>query len=460
MSLLHQPGNIIADRYRLIDILGQGGIGITYEAEDIRSGEKVALKALSLRRITEWKSIDLFEREAKILSQLKNPAIPQYIDYFQVDTDGERGFYIAQQLAPGNSLAVQVENGWVANEREVKNLGIQILEILVYLHELVPPVIHRDIKPQNIIRAQDSKVFLVDFGAVQDTYHHTLTGGSTVVGTYGYMAPEQFRGKAVPATDLYGLGSTLLFLLLGRSPADLPQRKLKPHFRPYIQVSKKFEEWLERILEPVATDRFSSAREALAVLQGEKKMPRLLIKKFLPPHNTPITLISEENLLIIDIPPVGFRSEQSQLFALIPGFGNGILLLMLWMMLATANTTAVTVTIHPLTAPLLIIFLLFGVGLTIVFLINAFGQVRLEINQHNFQIKYSISGIFYSISKGKNKDINQVKLSNIGLTINKKPMTTLVLRDKFKKYNFGLFLPEAEKEWLIEEITYFLGKFS
>jgi ankyrin repeat protein len=113
-------------------------------------------------------------------------------------------------------------------------------------------------------------VFLVDFGAVQDTYYNTFMRGSTVVGTYGYMAPEQFRGQAVPTTDLYGLGATLLFLLTHCSPADLPTDRLKIDFRSHVQISQEFADWLEKMLEPDVEDRFGSAKEALAVLRGKR----------------------------------------------------------------------------------------------------------------------------------------------------------------------------------------------
>jgi ankyrin repeat protein len=216
----------------------------------------------------DWKVLELFEREARILEQLNHPAIPRYLDYFEVDTPEDRAFYIAQELAEGKSLADLVEIGWRTNEDGVRRIATQILEILVYLHSLKPPVVHRDIKPQNLICGKDGKIFLVDFGAVQDTYRTTLAKGSTIVGTYGYMAPEQFRGQAVPATDLYGLGATVLFLLTHRSPSDLPQERLKISFRSRIQVSEGFADWLEKMLEPDVEDRFPSAKEALAALQG------------------------------------------------------------------------------------------------------------------------------------------------------------------------------------------------
>jgi ankyrin repeat protein len=268
MEALHQPGDIIAKRYRITGTLGQGGVGITYAAEDLKSGQQVALKALSLRQMGEWKVLELFEREARILAQLNHPAIPRYLDYFQVDSSEDRAFYIAQELVEGKSLADLVKDGWRTNESGVRQIATQVLEILVYLHSLKPPVVHRDIKPQNLILGKDGKIFLVDFGAVQDTYRSTFAKGSTIIGTYGYMAPEQFRGQAVPATDLYGLGATVLFLLTHRSPSDLPQERLKFSFRSRIQVSEGFADWLEKMLEPDVEDRFTSAKEALAALQG------------------------------------------------------------------------------------------------------------------------------------------------------------------------------------------------
>lgn len=270
MELIHAPGEVIAQRYRIQEPLGQGGSGITYQAEEIESSQPVALKTLSLEHMTEWKMIELFEREAHVLAQLNHPSIPRYLEYFHIDTASNRCFYIAQQLAPGKSLAELVQSGWRATEAEVRQIAIQILEILLYLHSLEPPVIHRDIKPQNIIRREDGQVFLVDFGAVQDTYHSTFARSSTVVGTFGYMAPEQFRGQAVPTTDLYGLGATLLFLLTHRSPADLPMDRLKINFRSRLEISQEFADWLEQMLEPDVEDRFSSATEALAVLRGKQ----------------------------------------------------------------------------------------------------------------------------------------------------------------------------------------------
>jgi len=278
MTDLHDAGEVIAKKYRILAILGKGGSGVTYKAIDLKTQQQVALKALSLHHANDWKAIELFEREAKVLSQLDCAGIPRYLDYFQVDTERDLAFYIAQEIALGESLAALVEKGWRASEIEIKRIAIQLLNILVYLHSLDPAVIHRDIKPQNIILNTASttqpQVFLVDFGAVQNAYQSTFARSSTVVGTFGYMAPEQFRGRAITTTDLYGLGATLLFLLTHRSPADLPTQGLQLNFRSRIQVSDRFADWLEKMLEPDEEDRFASAREALTVLQQKRPLKR------------------------------------------------------------------------------------------------------------------------------------------------------------------------------------------
>ncbi len=273
MKNQHELGKIIADRYLILDALGQGAVGTTYVAEDLQTKEKVALKVASLHQLQNWKQIEHIETEAKILSQLNHPGIPQYRDYFTVDTKTDRAFYLVQQLAPGQSLAKLVRQGWRITESEIKDISSQILEILIYLHNLQPPVIHRDIKPDNLIRSKDGKIFLVDFGAVQQTYYSTLAHEHTVVGTYGYMSPEQLTGRAVPATDLYGLGAVLIYLLTHRSPAELPEYEtLKVDFDSRVRISPELVQWVGKLLEPDLADRFSSARSALFNLHHQQAM--------------------------------------------------------------------------------------------------------------------------------------------------------------------------------------------
>ncbi|MGL5808033.1 MAG: serine/threonine protein kinase [Xenococcaceae cyanobacterium] len=310
MTFLHQSGDIILERYVILNKLGQGGTAITYAAKDLQTEEQVAIKVLSLQKLDDWKKIELFDREAKILQQLNHPAIPKYLDYFQIETEDDNLFYIVQQLALGKSLATLTEEGWQPDEETVKQIAEQVLDILTYLQQLVPPVIHRDIKPQNIIRSDRGEIFLVDFGAVQDTYHLTVMG-STVVGTYGYMAPEQFRGQAFLSTDLYGLGTTLLFLLTGQSPSELPQRKLKIDFRNSVKISSKFADWIDRLLEPDRDLRFNNAEFALDVLQGKKALSNFVRQK--RPNYTSVSLTKTEDKLVINIPPAIFYEKCDRL---------------------------------------------------------------------------------------------------------------------------------------------------
>lgn len=454
MEILHQPGDIITEKYRIIDILGQGGVGTTYEAQDLENDRRVALKVLSFRRMDDWKKMELFEREARILSQLNHPSIPRYLDYFQVDTEQDRSFYIAQQLAPGKSLAVLVENGWIPTQREIHNFAIQLLKILIYLQEFTPPIIHRDIKPQNIIRQENGQVFLVDFGAVQDTYHNTITGGSTVVGTYGYMAPEQFRGQAVLSTDLYGLGTTLLFLLTRKPPSELPQRKLKIDFRSQLRLEKKFADWLEKMLEPVIEDRFSSANEALAVLRGEKIRTNYSTQKFRQPKETPIKLTHTDGQLVVDIPPVWLRTTESQFFALLCLIWNGISFFAYWV---------ITESRFPLddydkdASIFLFFFTVIGLLIPFFFLNRTTKRIWLEIDRENFKIKGFSSSFPWKLNQ-QTKDINQVKLSYIGPRLKNTPLTFCTIQVQSRKYDFGFLLTQEEKKWLVSEINDFLDK--
>ncbi len=204
--------------------LGRGGVGTTYEAEDLESaGKRVVLKQLNVRNLGDWKLFELFEREARTLAQLVHPAIPRYLDSFQTDDDGPR-LYIVQELAKGRTLADLVAAGYHPDEGAVREIAVQVLRILGYLQSLSPPVIHRDVKPQNILRSDAGEIALVDFGAVKSAVTDGPAGGSTVAGTFGYMAPEQLHGHATTATDLYGLGATLVFLLTRRSPPSYRRR--------------------------------------------------------------------------------------------------------------------------------------------------------------------------------------------------------------------------------------------
>ncbi|GBO52756.1 serine/threonine kinase [Pseudanabaena sp. lw0831] len=469
MKSIHNIGDIVKD-YRITGFLGQGGIATTYIAEHPRVGE-VAIKVIALKHFENFKILELFEREAKILAQLDHFAIPHYLGYFQIDRPRQRLFYIVQQLADGENLANLIENGWNPNELEIKQIAERILEILIYLQQLIPPVIHRDIKPQNIIynqsaKSQDKdKLFLVDFGAVQDTYHNSLTGGSTIVGTYGYMAPEQFRGQAKLSTDLYGLGATLIFLLTHKHPSELPQRKLKIDWRSQInqnKLDKHFETWLDRMIEPAIEERFRSAEEALAVLQEKRTYTS---SKNSRPIASKIAITESENKQIISIPPVLLRSNYSRFFLAIPIIWNIFLLFYLWVVVQTIpqtldfNRILTSISFNALV--FLVIVVLVSVWILFAFLIACASKVDIEIDANSILIRRSIFGwrIQNTRKIGQVGRILQANLKSILLSIKRgSPITVCNLTIKRRNIRFAAFLSEEEKQWLIGEIQDFVEK--
>lgn len=449
----------IINKYRILHTLGAGSIGVTQAAEDLKTGQKVAIKVLSLARIKDWKALELFEREAKILQQLNHPAIPSYLEYFQIDTNNNRSFYLVQELALGKPLSELIESGWKPQEAEVKDLAKQLLEILIYLQQLNPAIIHRDIKPQNIIRQTDGKIFLVDFGAVQNTYHHTVTGGSTVVGTFGYMAPEQFRGKANITSDLYGLGTTLLFLLTRKDPAELPQKNLKIQFRDRLCLPQDFTDWLDKMLAPACEDRFESASEALAVLQGKKKLTRFGIKDKKPKYSNVFFKRTQERLIIIIPPALKYSNFCRVAIATIAAI-NFIFLLAAWTAIESNFFNLLLIDmLNGRTSYLLV--------LTIILIINsylyriyrsAFGFTYLRIERDRLTIRQWFTD--YKIGKiailENTKNIQEVKLKHLGEPLMKNILTVCFIQLSSTIIQFGLFLPRKEKKWLLKEINYFL----
>ncbi|MEH1777790.1 MAG: serine/threonine-protein kinase [Nostoc sp.] len=265
-----QPEQILQDRYQIQRQLGNNGIRQTWQALDLQAsdGENsiVVVKLLAFGSTVQWDDLKLFEREAQILKQLNHPRIPRYIDYFCID-DRTLWFTLIQEYIPGESLKDKLALGKRFSEKQARKIAVEVLNILTYLHELNPGVLHRDIKPSNLIWGEDNRIYLVDFGAVQDkAAREGVT--FTVVGTYGYAPMEQFGGRAVPASDLYALGATLIHLLTGTSPSDLPQQDLRLQFTDRVNLSPNFVNWLQKLIEPAPEQRFTSANQAINALKS------------------------------------------------------------------------------------------------------------------------------------------------------------------------------------------------
>ncbi|MBK7396740.1 MAG: protein kinase [Myxococcales bacterium] len=269
-----EEGAVVGGAYRLLRVLGRGGSGTTWEAETLADGTHVAVKQIALATALEWKSIELFEREARVLAELRHPRIPRYLGIVRTD----EALFLVQELARGRSLAQRLAEGQRFDEAAARRVAEQVLDALCYLQSTSPPVVHRDIKPSNLVQDDDGILRLVDFGSVRDVAVDSVVGGSTVAGTYGYMAPEQLHGQATNATDLYGLGATLVHLLTRTPPSQLPQRKLRMDYRSRANVTFVFGAFLDRLTAPAPEDRYVSAREALDALRG-KFVPEKGVRK-------------------------------------------------------------------------------------------------------------------------------------------------------------------------------------
>ncbi len=260
-------------RYLLLDVLGHGGNATTYRAERVADGHRVAIKELLLRKVDAFKTLDLFEREAATLRTLAHPGIPAYVDKLTAGSGKQQGFYLVQELVVGQSLQAELDERRYT-EADVAAILTEVADILTYLHGLRPPVIHRDLKPSNIMRrAADERLVLIDFGAVREALGDPNGGGSTVAGTFGYMAPEQFAGQASPATDLYGLGATAVALLTRRSPQELLDSTHELRWEAAVSATPGLRALLRALLTRDPDQRVADAarvRDAFAALaRGE-----------------------------------------------------------------------------------------------------------------------------------------------------------------------------------------------
>jgi tRNA A-37 threonylcarbamoyl transferase component Bud32 len=223
-----EPGNKLKEG--ALEILGQiafGGLSAVYLARGRQEKLCVVKEAVvpaSADEAARKKAMELFEREAQILMALQHPRIAGVLDYF---VENGRHYMLLEYL-DGKDLRKFVKEKGPQSEIMVLRWAAEIAEVLNYLHNLKPPIIHRDLTPDNLVLLSDGSVALVDFGAANE-FLGTATG--TLIGKQSYISPEQFRGKANPASDLYSLGATIYFLLSGQDPEALCQshpRQLNP----------------------------------------------------------------------------------------------------------------------------------------------------------------------------------------------------------------------------------------
>ncbi|MBC7879854.1 MAG: serine/threonine protein kinase [Anaerolineae bacterium] len=276
----------------------------------------MTLKTLYFGQDLDWQQFEPFERELQILPKLDHPLIPKFLDTFWLKEPEGHYFCIVQQFIPGVSLAERLVRGDRFDRMQVEALAKDLLGVLDYLHSQDPPLVHRDIKPSNLIWGDDQKIHLIDFGAVQVMGQEERT--LTATGTFGYMAPEQFVGRATPASDLYSLGATLIQLLTGQSLMDLSGGANNLHLPQHSTLNGWLGYWLERMVEPDLKYRFSSASQALATF--ERKQEGIVVSRETPPSSIQRFIVEECNderlrvtLSLRNTPPYMYRTKANAL---------------------------------------------------------------------------------------------------------------------------------------------------
>ena len=275
---------LFRDRYEVLRMIGRGGFGVTFLARDVTlPGEPLCVIKQLCPKVSDPSALQTarrrFEREAKTLAKLgSHSQVPMLLDYFVVD--GE--FYLVQEYIRGATLARLVRRSGCLSETAVKHFLREMLRLLQYIHK--HQVIHRDIKPQNIIRCQDDgRLVLIDFGAVKELMaqagdNSTMKTPTThFIGTVGFAPPEQFSLRPVFGSDIYALGVTCLYLLTGKAPLDFDSDRQTGEllWQDTIQLSESFAQLLGKMLKIPLQERYQSAGAILQVLDNESPQDNL-----------------------------------------------------------------------------------------------------------------------------------------------------------------------------------------
>ncbi|MEH1831980.1 MAG: protein kinase [Nostoc sp.] len=277
------PGQTLRNRYKIIKPLGSGSFGVTYLAEDLDLPDHPLCVVKNLRQSQSQEEleafINFFNKEAKALYRLGNEhsQIPRLFAHFE--EGGE--FYLVQEYIDGHDLSQEIFSGNKLSEAKVKQLLIEILEVLTIIHN--KNIIHRDIKAQNLMRRNsDGKIVLIDFGSVKEISKlvgnpQELTNASVVIGTSGYMPNEQLNGYPKLSSDIYAVGMLGIYALTGIRPQELPKNpnSFEIIWRDKASVSPFLANVLDKMVRSNFNERYQTAGEALQALTALSEPIRL-----------------------------------------------------------------------------------------------------------------------------------------------------------------------------------------
>ena len=281
-----EKGTLLEGRYRIEDILGQGGMGFVYRALDESLGVEVAVKE---NLFTTDDYARQFRMEAVILAGIRHPNLPRVTDHFVIDNMGQ---YLVMDYIEGNDLRQQLEKIGLLPEKDAIRIGAAACDALSYLHTRKPPILHRDIKLGNIKITSEGQVFLVDFGLAKMGWEHEETMAGARAMTPGYSPPEQYgSGRTDSRSDVYSLGATLYAALTGNIPEDSLLRsvdglKLTPLRDHRPDVSARLATVIEKALETSPSNRYQSAEDFRKALLDHSTPRRQVSKNETPPDES------------------------------------------------------------------------------------------------------------------------------------------------------------------------------
>ena len=291
-------GQIIKERYEIVEILGEGGMAFVYKARDKQLQRDVAIKTLKPNYVNQEKFVDRFRREAQTAANLNHPNIVQIFDWGIEDEP-----YFVMEYIEGNTLTSIISGNRTVGLNDILYIGSQVANGLKEAHKR--GLVHRDIKPGNIMITPDGKVKVTDFGIVSlQNEESDITKTGAVLGTASYISPEQAQGKPVSfESDLYSLGTVLYELIAGKPPftGDSPIATATKHLTDKPEklsnyrkdIPKALENAILKLLEKKPSDRFKSAEDLRALLLQQRKQIQI--------NQT------QENLVDLTNPKIKFR---------------------------------------------------------------------------------------------------------------------------------------------------------
>ncbi len=261
-------GSIVDGKYKILNVVGKGGMSVVYLAMNERANKQWAIKEVRKDGVQNFEVVKQnLIVETELLKRFNHPNLPSIIDVI----DGDGTFLIVMDYIEGNPLSKALETSGAQSQEDVIEWAKQLCDVLGYLHSRKPPIIYRDMKPSNVMLKPDGNVMLIDFGTAREFKSHSVAD-TTCLGTQGYAAPEQFggQGQTDARTDIYCLGATMYHLVTGHNPCT-PPYEMYPIRQWNPMLSSGFEEIIIKCTQRNPNDRYQSCAELLYALDHYKE---------------------------------------------------------------------------------------------------------------------------------------------------------------------------------------------